>query len=354
MTLRTAGLIASLAAFACSKSDGGKKEVAPEPAETAAATEQAPLEAAPPMDDGKWVPKEFTKGIKKFKDPGVYVDGVIKGMLKFGELPLTLEPVWHEEEAAVPFKKGDKGPRYKVVKQRRYRWTDYFKAIGIDLDSINEMHIYGGSKRPVAVIVKGEDLRERGESFMFRFGSDVYGKPIPACPANIADGNCPDNIRAIAVYIKRTPPVRKRGYFYLDGEKLTDIPYYGSPLRGGVRVYLDGPMVAHIKRHKLADGGDGLKVDRPDGTTGYKFFDFLKSQGVDTGSIKEAWLVHKDKFVKRVDREELLTATFIAGQRRSGQILFGDDKIPTSAIALSSQRIAASDIPKPEPHEIHD
>lgn len=348
MMLRTAGLIGLLAVFACADSEDGKKEVAPEPTE--ALPEIAPT---PPLEASSWVPKEFTRGMKKFKDPGVYVDGVIKGMLKFGELPLTLEPVWYEEKASVEFKKGDDGPRYKIVKQRRYRWIDYFKALGIDVESINEMHIYGGTKRPVAAIVKGEDLRAKGEDFMFRFGSDVHGKPIPACPPKIADNNCPDNIRAVALYIKRTPPTRKRGYFYLNGERLTDIPYYGSPLRGGVRVYLDGPMVAHIKRHKLAEGGEGLKVDRPDGEVGYKFFEFLKLQGVDTGTVKEAWLVHRDKFVKRVDRSELLNATFIAGKRRSGRILFGDEKIETSAIALSSQRIAASDIPRPEPHEIH-
>ena len=348
MTLRTAGWIAPLVLLACSNSDAGKKEVAPEPAPAA-----APVEPTAPITDGDWVPKEFTTGIKKFKDPGVYVDGVAKGVLRFGELPLSLEPVWHEEEAAVEFKKGHKGPRHKIVKQRRYRWTEYFEALGIDVKSIKEMHIYGGSKRPVAAIVKGEDLRARGDDFMFRFGSDVFGKPIPACPPNIADGNCPDNIRAIALYIKRTPPIRKRGYFYLNGERLTDIPYYGPPLRGGVRVYLDGPMVAYIKRHKLAEGGEALKVTRRDGEVGYKFVEFLKRQGVDTGSIKEAWLVHRDKFVKRIDRDELMNATFVAGKRRSGRILFGDDKIETSAIALSSERIAASDIPRPLPHEIH-
>lgn len=360
MQLRTAGMIALLA-IGCGKSDdSGKKQIEPDKA----AADKAASETAPEVvtnTEGKqvaasanWIPKEHTKGMRKFKDPGVYVDGVIKGMLKFGELPMTLKPVWYEEEAAIPFKKGDPGPHYKIVKQRRYRWVDYFKALKIDVSKIKEMHIYGGTKRPVAVIVKGDDLRKNADGFMFRFGSDVFGKPIPACPGNIADGNCPDNIRAIAVYIDRTPPTRKLGYFYLNGERLKDIPYYGQPMRGGVRVYFDGPMVAHIKRHKLKDLGDEIKGKTADGTTGIKFFEFLKTQGVDTGSVKEAWLVHQNKFVKRITRDELDDAVFVAGERRSGQILFGDDKIPTNAIALSSQRIAKSDIPKPEPHEIHE
>jgi hypothetical protein len=188
---------------------------------------------------------------------------------------------------------------------------------------------------------------------MFRFGSDVAGKAIPACPGDIGDTNCPDNIRGIAVYVKRRPPERKGGYFYLDGERQTGIPYYGTPLRGGVRIYQDGPMVAWVKRHKLEEVGDEIKGKLADGTAGIKFFDFLKTQGVDTGSVKEAWLVHQNKFVKRITRDELVDAVFVAGQRRGGEIVFGDDKIPTNVIALSSQRIAASDIPRPEPHEIH-
>jgi hypothetical protein len=358
MHLRTAGLIALLI-FGCGKSDSGKKQVEPEP-ESATAPTKSSEPSMVSNTEGKmvaasdsWVPKEHTSGIKKFKDPGVYVDGVVKGILKFGELPLSMKPVWFEEEAAVPFKKGDNGPRSKIVKQRRYRWADYFKGLGIDLAKVKEMHIYGGAKRPVAVIIKGDMLRKHADDFQFRFGSDVYGKAIPACPGDIADGNCPDNIRAIALYIERTPPIRKRGYFYLNGERLTDIPYYGSPLRGGVRVYFDGPLVAHIKRHKLKEAGDELKAKTADGSAGIKFFEFLKTQGVDTGSVKEAWLVHKNQFVKRIERAELAEAVFIAGERRGGEILFGNDKIPTNVVALSSERIAASDIPKPEPHEIH-
>ena len=344
--MRTTSLVVMLVIIGCK--DGEPKRVAVETESAPAAqTDSATAVSAPVAD--KWVPKEFTKGIKKFKTPGVYVDGVAKGILKFGELPLSLKPVWLEGEASVPWKKGDKHAPTKIVKQRHYRWAEYFTALGLDLDDIVEMHMYGGSKRPVAMVVTGESLRKNADNFMFRFGSDVSGKPIPACPELVGDKHCPDNIRAIALYIKRTPPIRKRGYFYLNGKRLTDIPYYGTPLRGGVRVYLDGPMVAHVKRHKLKEVGAEVKAEG-----GYKFFEFLKSQGVDTGAVKEAWLVHKDKFVKRIARQELVSATFVAAERKGGEILFGADKIPTNAIALSSQTVAAKDIPKPEPHEIHD
>lgn len=293
-----------------------------------------------------WRPAEFGRGIAKFKDPGVYVDGVPVGMLKFGELPVPLKPTWYVEKAAVSHRASDPGPRFKMVKQRRYRFRDYFRALGININRIRSVHLYGGSKRAVAITITGQTFRNK-KNFTFRFGHTTWGKPIPACPPNFADGNCPDNIRAVAVYIKRKPPKRQGGSFFLDGKRVAGIPYFGEPLRGGVRVYLDGPLVTTIKRRKLA----GATVVAPDGTVAWKFFPFLKSKGVDTTRIKEAWVIHDHRRRQRLSREQLVNATFVANSQRRGIILFGDKKFPTKALALHTSEISKDALPVFMPHE---
>lgn len=296
-----------------------------------------------------WVPAEYKSGMARFKDPGVYADGVLVGMLKFGEIPVPLEPIWFEEEASLEFKAGGKDPRTKIVKQRRYRFTDYFEAIGIDVAKIKEFHIYGGNKRRAAALIPGDALRSRKDEFTFRFGGDVWGKPIPSCPPKAIKTRCPDQLTAVTVYLEREPPVRKGNDFILNGEPIYHIPYYGEPIRGGVRVYLDGRLVTTIKRRKLTD--ESIAVQTPDGETQWKFLEFLKLQGVETGGVQEAWLISQNRRVKRIGVAELSRATFVAIAQRSGVILFGEAKTPTQALALHTKPLKEEDLPVILPHE---
>lgn len=367
MRLHTAGMTVVLAALiGCSQSDSDKTDTEDSVWHEVTEDEPAPAtesvtEAAPKGDgfsgrhrqdpDNMWVPAEFKKGMTRFKDPGVYVDGVPMGMVRFGELPVPLEPYWHEERAAVPYKKGDTHKPYKIVKQRRYRWLDYFKAIGIDTDRIDQVHIYGGAKRRAAVVVTGDELRNH-DGFMFRFGSDVYGKTIPACPSGVGDGKCPDVVGAVAIYIDKEAPIREGAHFYLNGERLKDIPYYGEPLRGGVRVYKDSQLATTIKRRKLTE--DALKVTTAEGDTRWKFFAFLEMQGVKTDDIVEAWVIQRNLRVKRLSRAQIENATFEATGQKRGEILFGDESIPANALALHTTKVDEKDLPVIEPHEHED
>lgn len=296
-----------------------------------------------------WVPAEYKSGMARFRDPGVYADGVLVGMLKFGEIPVPLEPFWFEEEASLEFRAGDKGPRTKLVKQRRYRFTDYFEAIGIDVAKIKEFHIYGGNKRRAAALIPGETLRSRKDEFTVRFGGDVWGKPIPSCPPKAIQSRCPDQLTAVTVYLEREPPIRKDGEFILNGEPIYHIPYYGEPIRGGVRVYLDGRLVTTIKRRKLTD--ESLAIQKPDGEVEWKFFEFLKSQGVKLDGVQEGWLISQNRRVKRIGVDELSNATFVAVAQRSGVILFGEAKTPTQALALHTKPLKEEDMPVILPHE---
>ena len=110
-------------------------------------TPSVAIDAAPATP----VAKVHAGGMERFKDPGVYIDGVPTSVLRFGELPITLKPVWIEERAAVAFKKGDEGPRFRITKTRRYRFSDYFRELGVDLEKIKELHIYGGNQKAAAV-----------------------------------------------------------------------------------------------------------------------------------------------------------------------------------------------------------
>jgi hypothetical protein len=298
------------------------------------------------------VPQELlgthSGGMERFKEPGVYVDGKPLGVLKFGELPVPLEPVWFEEKAAKAFKPGDT-VQHKIVEQRRYRFRDYLAAMGVDVPKIKELHLYGGNQRAAAVVIPGDNLRSF-DDFLFRFGGSIWGKPLPACPAKVGDGKCPDQIGTVVLYVEKDPPKRIGGHFYLDGKRINGIPYFGDPIRGGVRVYLDGPLVATIKRNKLK--ASNLKPTGPEGNQKYKLVDFLKSQGVDTDVVQEAWLVHYERRIKKLTRAEILEAQFKAGASGSGEVLVGADETATHAISLHSKTVELEDLPKLRQEEL--
>jgi len=348
MNLRTAGtVLLSLSLAACQGKSDSSTEKKPAAKKKSPAIAKDVGQAHLPAPKKVWIPKEFTRGAKRFKDPGVYVDGKPIGFLKFGELPVPLPVIWHKEKAAVPFKKGE--PTHKIVRQRRYKFMDYFKAMNVDVSKISEVHLYGGAKRRRAVVISGAKLRA-GARFHFRFGSATFGKPIPACAYQLADTNCPDNISAVVVYVKKRPPVRKGGYFYDGKKRLDGIPYFGEPLRGGIRIYNDGPLAAMIKRKKLPKVSKYM-TKTPDGKVHWNFFGFLQTQGVKTDTIAEAWIIHGNRRVRRIDRAKLTNATFTASAKKGGEILFGDEKIPTKAISLHSKRVAKQDLPVIQKHE---
>ena len=85
-------------------------------------------------------------------------------------------------------------------------------------------------------MISGKNLREF-EDFQFRFGGAIWGKPLPACPESVGDGKCPDQIGTMALYVDKEPPKREGGYFFFEGKRVEGIPYFGEPIRGGIRVY---------------------------------------------------------------------------------------------------------------------
>jgi hypothetical protein len=301
-----------------------------------------------------YVPAEFKTGADRWRDTGVYVDGKPIGMLSWAELPISLPVAWTQTKASAPKRADhpeDTGWRWK--KQRRYRFTDYFVALGLDLKRIKEVHVYG-PRFSDSIVVSGKELRsKKGKEFYFRFGGITKGKALPKVPDKFGNDRSPDKIASVMIYIDKKPPQWFRNVgFMLDGEVQYGVPYYGEPLRGGVRVYLDDKLAAYIKRQELPQA---LSVIDAEGNQSWKLYDVLASQGVDTAPIVEAWLIRDDERKERIGKDELATITFTADAQASksstttGSIQLGPNKLGARAIALHTKPVDPASIPRRDP-----
>ena len=297
-----------------------------------------------------YVPAEFKAGASRWKDTGVYLDGKPIGFIQFGELPIALTPTWIKDKVSVdkpPDCPIEKCPGWKWSRQRSYKFTDYLKAVGVDLSSIKMLHVYG-PKFSEAIAVTGRDLMSKAASdFTFRFGALVAGKPIPHLPPNFGNGRSPDKMTAVMIYVTKRPPVITRDGIELDGVEQTGVPYYGEPLRGGVRIYFDDRLVAIIKRQEL----DMKKATQRDGDAYWSFAEFLRGHGIDTSKAVEGWVIRDERRTEVIAWPTLATMMFSAGSKAHGGILLGDQALRANAIALHSRHILPSELPALDPEE---
>ncbi|HEY3805124.1 MAG TPA: hypothetical protein VGL61_21080 [Kofleriaceae bacterium] len=300
-------------------------------------------------DAHSYVPAEFKNGMARWKDTGVYVDGKPIGFLQFGELPIALKPVWVKTKVSQNKPPGCPSClAWKWKEERFYRFTDYLKVMHVDLASIKMMHVYG-PKLSQTIAVTGKDLTSpAAKDFLFRFGSRVTGKPIPHPPPNFGNGKQPDKLTALLIYIKKKPPIVTDDGIELDGVEQLGVPYYGEPLRGGVRIYLDDQLVTIIKRQEL----DAKKATKtPDNELHWSLAELLKDAGVDTSKVVEGWVIHDDRRQQRITWSDLKTMSFSAGSQAHGGVLLGDQNIPTNALALHTHALTAAELPKILPDE---
>src|SRR5438067_9777134 len=161
----------ALTSFACRKQQNGavigQAAAASQPAKAPAAAPPPPASGSAEGGGGEDDEgNPLASGAKKWRDTGVYVDGQPVGVLRFGELPIRLKPVWVEQEHSVEFGPDDKGPRVGIRPERRYRFIDYLKAVGVDVAKIKEIQVMG-PKLPEVIIASGKELRsKKGQSFM--------------------------------------------------------------------------------------------------------------------------------------------------------------------------------------------
>lgn len=300
-------LLATLSVLACSN---------PTPSTS------APTVGATPTANG------HGSGRDRWRGGGVYFDGQPIGMLRYGELPSRLQPIWETQRHRLPFKAGEE-IRYRETKVPRYRVTDYLSAIGIALDEVVEIHMHGA--RDNAIVLTREDLRSHPDDVLFKFAGDTFGKPIPIV-RKIAVGTRFDDLMALTIYAKRRPPQLKPDFtLELDGIPVRGIPYHGEPLREGIRVYVDDRLAAVLKRNQLATTGQ----------TRWSLTSALANQGVATDKLSRLELIHDDARKSKLAWGKLDFA-FTAGA--SGEVAIGEQALPAHSIALYTDAD-----PKPAP-----
>lgn len=296
--------------------------------------------------DNDWVPKEFTNGLARWKDTGVYVDGKPLGFLTWGELPIGCKPSWLRDKVSAEKRYGTNDPGWKWARKRYYKFTDYLKAIGVDLRKVKELHIYGPKTSQTLVVTAKELQSPAANEFWFWFGANTSGKPIPHAPEHFGNGRIGDKVNAVMVYIDKQPPtlVDNDG-LYLDGVAQTGVPYYGEPIRGGVRVYLDDKLATIIKRQDL----DPKKATKAaDGSPQWSLAGFLAEHGVDTKRVVEMWTVRAEKRSEKFSGAALATMMFQAGSQSKGGVLVGDPLVLANVIALHTRSLEPGDMPLPE------
>jgi hypothetical protein len=300
-------------------------------------------------DKDEYVPAEFKSGADRWRDTGVYVDGKFVGLLAWAELPLALKPTWVKVKASAPKRYGTSDTGWRWAKERRYRFRDLVEAYGIDLNTIKEIHVYG-PKFSETIVVTGEELRsKKADDFFFRFGGQVSGKAIPSVPDSFGNGRSPDKVASVMIYVEKKPPTLERNVgLILDGELQEGVPYFGTPLRGGVRVYLDDRLVAYIKRQDLPD----TQQKGADGEPQWKLFDYLRSRGVNVDTVVEGWVVRQEKWQEKLSRSDLDTIYFEAGAQAKGHIMLGEKKMKAQSLILRSHPVAMGDVPAPDPEEL--
>ena len=125
-------------------------------------------------------------------------------------------------------------------------------AYGIDVKKVKMIHVLA-PKASQTIAATGTDLATPlAQKFMFRFGSLVGGKPLPHTPEGFGNGKRrPTRSNGVMIYIDRKPPTITRDGIELDGVDQLGVPYYGEPVRGGIRIYLDDKLATIVKRQEL-------------------------------------------------------------------------------------------------------
>lgn len=337
---------------------GGSAEVKPAPVPEAPPTKPPEGHTGTPDDekgdksDTEWVPAEFKKGQARWKDTGVYVDGKPVAFLTFGELPLTLQPTWVKDKVSDRKRPGTNDPGWRWARQRMYKWTDYFKALGIDVRTIKEVHVYGPRETNTLIVTQKDLQRPDTDGFMFRFGANTEGKAIAVTPGRYGNGNVADKVASVMIYVKKKPPtlVPREG-FVLDGDPVEGVPYYGEPIRGGIRIYLDNKLATIIKRQEL----DPKKATKgADGQLRWKLADVFSAGGVDTSKVVEAWVIRDERRAEKFPAAELAGMTFAAtakAKTKGGGIWLTDKSIRANALALHTKAVTPAELPQITPDD---
>lgn len=260
---------------------------------------------------------------QRFREATVYFDGVPIAALAFGELPPEVKPRWVEIE---------KG--YKV---RRFVLTEYLKGLGVDAAKLKAIHFYGGRTR--LAILDGREVRRQGARILFSFTQGDTGKPRFHWPPGTRVNDTIDKINNVAIYQDKKPPVwdNERYVLVLDGEELEgEIPYATSELRGGTRVYLDGRLVANVKRNAI--DALGLASTSTGAVPRWSLAGFLEASGAKLDGVKSYDVVNEDALAGRFEAKDLRQLELVFVDKGGGQTRIHPKGLLATSVLLYAKK----------------
>jgi hypothetical protein len=267
---------------------------------------------------------ELPDGERRSNETGVYLDGKPLGVLRHSELPPSLP------RRSQRLEDGRDVPRFRVV--------EYLTSVGVPVERLRAAHFHGGRGR--ASIVSGEELRKHPETLLFSFNRGDGGKPRMHWPEEgIAVNTTIDTLGALTLYVEREPPAfdRKAHTFSFDGgPPIEGIPYaQGEEPLKGTRVYVDGLLVASMRRRALAPtlALPGTDPQNPR----YSLAAWIASLPVAAPQPKAVELIAGDDVVTRLSAEQWAREqgelSFSLPRRSQGKILI---HLPTSDPAVAA------------------
>ena len=205
--------------------------------------------------------------------PLVYVDGEARGVLAYNELPAKLA----------------------LDAQHRARLCDYLHLLGAECGKVQRIDFRTGGD---TVFVSGDDLRKQ-RKITFSFSSGLAGRP--QLDGALAQGELSD----VVVWVDAPPGMLKD-----DG-------------RRGVRVNVDGRLVAKIKRNLLEGNVEPMVEPKAGEVARYRLTDFLSSRSVTVARVRGIDLVTRDEKVVRLSAGEVAQGVeFQAPDKGHGEMTF--------------------------------
>ena len=231
------------------------------------------------------VPSGRVHGLRKLLnvDVPVFVDGAQVAVLRYGELPPQMQPTTL--------------PSNSHHALRYWRVSDYLRGIGVDVARVKAVHFADKSDRIAAL--EGQELRSDEDRFVFDFTATTAGMPEMAWKTvGLKTMLRVDYFHALNVFVTKTPwEIDRRHHCYLeaDGECRPVARFADGDLVKGTRVYVDGKLVASVKRRAISDAA--VAAAKSDDEVVVSTDAYLASIGVDTRDAKRVELVSGDSVV---------------------------------------------------------
>lgn len=241
--------------------------------------------AAPPAAQAN---QDGTQQVKKPRngEASVYVDGRQVGIVRALELPMSLKA--HD----IPQKVG--GPRHV------YFVGEYLQSLGVDLAKVTAVHAHGGNR---VALLDGDEFRRVKNDLQMSFTMGDSGKPrLRWAMKDLKANTTIDVISAITVYVdKKAPALDANGdLVYADGTRVDGIAYAPKESSKGTRVYVDGKLVATVKRKELPST---LLLGDDAANPSFSLARYLDSVNVDAKNAKAMDFLSGDAVIRREDNK---------------------------------------------------